>query len=228
MPETIESFVAKLQAEGVEAGKQKADKLKTQAEAEKQQVLQEAREQAETIIADAKAEAERIVHRGKTDLQIAARDTALKLRERLSKGLSALAAQASREKLDDPDFLGRVLHELVLMYAKSECEHKRAIRINVPDTIRDQLVDWALRELGQESVGGDHTAIDLKGTLREAGFEYEIADGGNVEVTLDAVVQNLTEIVKPSLGELLREAMSDGDATAHVGQQDERNANGGD
>ena len=209
MPETIENFVAKLQAEGVEAGKQEADKLKAQAEKEREQLLADAREQAERIVADAKQEADRLVARGQTDLQIAARDTALKLRERLGAALSALASHAARQKLSDPDFVGGVLHDLVTMYARSECEHRRAIRINVPDQMRDKLVEWALRELGQETIDSGHTAIDLKGTLREAGFEYEIADGGNVEVTLDAVVQSLTDIVKPSLADLLRDAMSE-------------------
>jgi hypothetical protein len=40
--------------------------------------------------------------------------------------------------------------------------------------------------------------IDLRGTLAEAGFAYEIA-GGTVEVTVDSVVEVLSEMVGAEL-----------------------------
>ena len=54
---------------------------------------------------------------------------------------------------------------------------------------------------------GDATAkqIDLRGTLAESGFTYEIA-GGTVEVTADSVVEVLSEMVGSELRKRVVEA----------------------
>jgi len=203
--ETIESFVAKLQAEGVEAGRKAAEKLKAEAKQQAERVMQQARAEAEKIIAEANAKAASIVARSKTELKLAARDTVLKLRERLSAALSAILGKAAGEKLSDADFIGKVLHELIMLYARQDQHRKDQIRIDVRPELREKLVKWALGELGQEIGQGNHPTIDLKGKLSQAGFEYEIS-GATTEVTLDSVVEVLSELVSPALREVLDEA----------------------
>ncbi len=208
MPETIESFVAKLQAEGIEAGKLAAEEFKADAQKQAERTLADAKAQAQKIIADANAQAEAIKTRGQTELALGARDTILKLRDSLSRALSAVIAEAAREKLSDVDFLGKVLHELVLLYATADRDHKVLIKINVPEELRERLVDWALKELGQEAVDAVRPSIDLKGTLSQAGFEYEVS-GATVEVTLEAVVTTLSELVGPALRETIDQAVAE-------------------
>ena len=57
------------------------------------------------------------------------------------------------------------------------------------------------------------TCIDLAGTLRQAGFEYN-AGGATIEVTLESVVAVLSEMFSPRLREILATA------TAKEGSQD--------
>jgi vacuolar-type H+-ATPase subunit E/Vma4 len=206
MPETIESFVAKLQAEGVEAGKQAAEKLKANAKKQAEKTLADAQEQAEKIVADAKAEAENTLTRGRTELSLAARDTVLKLRDSLDRALSAILAEGVKAKLEDTDFLSQVLHELVVLYAQADREHRTLVKINVPKALHEQLVGWAFQEIGKDLQDAPSPSIDLKGTLSQAGFEYEVS-GATVEVTLDAVVETLREMVAPALRDLLDEAV---------------------
>jgi hypothetical protein len=106
------------------------------------------------------------------------------------------------------DFLGRVLHEIVTSYAQSDREGTDQIRISVKPELRDQLVDWALGEIGRDKVEETrkHIGIDLKGTLKQSGFEYTCA-GATIEVTLDSVVEMLTEMVSPKLRETLDQAV---------------------
>lgn len=207
MADTIEAFVAKIHSEGVEAGRQEAEKLLADARQQCEQIVADAKQHGEQIVADAKGEGEAILARARTELQLAARDNVLKLRETLAAVIEQVLARAVREKLDDPEFLGATLHELVTLAVKSDLEGRGAMVINVSPEMRDKLVDWALSELGRESVDGVRHAFDLQGTLAQAGFEYKMT-GATVEVTLDSVTEAMKELVAPGLREVIDQAMS--------------------
>lgn len=207
MAETIESFVAKLQAEGVDAGKQQAENIRTEAEKQAKETVDRAKKEADKIIADAKTKAEETLARGKTELELAARDAMLRLQEAVSRGLAGLFSQTARQQFEDTDFMGKLLHEIVMLYVTSDFECKQTLKINVPAPMREKLVSWALAEIGKEKVDKVRPSIDLKGTLADAGFEYT-CKGSTVEVTSDSVVATLVDLVGPNLREMLAKAMS--------------------
>jgi vacuolar-type H+-ATPase subunit H len=207
MGETIQTFVERIRSEGVAAGQKEADGLLSKARQEGEAILAQARKEREEILAEAKSEAQGMISRAQTELQLAARDAAMKLRDALTQAVRQVLTQGVREKLTDTDFVGGVLHEIVTAFGKQEFEGKRTFRINVPEEMRQQLVEWAMSHIGQEAIDGSHLGIDLKGTLQQAGFEYN-ATGATVEVTLDSVVEVLTELVGPNLREILREALA--------------------
>jgi len=195
MAENIESFVAKLQAEGVEAGQKEAV-----------EIIAQAKTQAEQIIAKARQERESLLEKTQTELQLAARDTALRLREALNRALEALLHQAVEKQLSDMEFLGNLLHDLVMLYARSDLAKGETLEINLQPDVREKLVDWAIKVIGEEALERSHPSIDLKGTLSEAGFEYRIGEA-TIEVTEAAVVEALANLVRPQLAEMLRDAM---------------------
>ncbi len=206
MVDTIETFVAKLQQDGVQAGQAVAEKLRADADAQGQQIIADAQAQAKQIIADAQAQGASIIARSQTELQLAARDTVAQLRQTLSDSLNAVIAAGAKTTLSDLDFLGKTLHEIVLLYAKANLERKLHININVPGDIRDSLRDWALSELGKDAVAELRPSLDLRGKLRQVGFEYSVENEGTVEVTLDSVVETISKLVTPALREILEKA----------------------
>lgn len=209
MAETIESFVKKLQTDGVEAGRQEAEKIQQAARDEAQQTVDDAKRQAEKIVADAKAEADGMLARAKTELQLASRDAVLKLRDVLARALEAIVAEGTKEKLADADFLGQVLHDLVRLYAESHMGARSApMTIDVQPEMKQKLREWALSELGQQAVDSLRSTFDLQGTLAATGFEYKIA-GATVEVTVESVVETLKDLVGPGLKEVLDQAVAD-------------------
>ena len=219
MAENIESFVAKLQAEGVEAGQKEAQKIKERAEKEASEITAQAKTQAEQIIAqaeqdgdkilaDAKAQADSMLARGRTELELASRDAAGKLREALGRAVRAVLAAGAKATLDDEAFVGQALHEIITQYTQAELESRETFRINVPEQMRQKLVDWALAHIGSDSLQGGHVTIDLQGTLAQAGFEYN-ATGATVEVTVDSVVEVLASLVSPALRDIINQAMSE-------------------
>lgn len=210
MADTIEAFVAKLKNEGVEAGKKQAIEIRTDAEKEAEKILADARSEADRILDGARKERENMLSRTQTELKLASRDTVLRLREALGKALSAVLNQAAENKLSDVDFLGDVLHQLVTRYAEADIKGEHGFTINVEPELRQKLVDWAIAEIGRERVESTkhHMGLDLRGTLRDAGFEYNVT-GATVEVTLESVVETLEQMVNPALRELIQPALED-------------------
>ncbi len=208
MGQTIQAFVDKIRTEGIQAGQKEADDLLAEARQQAEQIAAQAAQDAEKVLADAKTEAENIVSRGRTELELAARDAVGKLRDALGRALGAVLAGGAREKLDDEAFIGQVLHEIITAYGQAETKGKKIIRINVPEPMRQKLVQWAIAHVGSDNLGGEHITIDLKGTLRQAGFEYNVA-GATVEVTVESVVEVLTDLVGPAVREILEAAMAE-------------------
>ena len=207
MAGTIESFVAKLQAEGVEAGQRDAEKLRAEAQEQARAVVAQARQEADEIIADGKAQADALLQRGRTELELAARDTVLKLRDALGRAIRALLAEAAREQLTDPEFISRLLHDLAMLYAKSDIEdHDRAV-VSVPPEMASQLTSWALDRM-KPTAEGKGMRLDLRTTLAGEGFEYNVA-GANIEMTVESVVEMLCQMVNPQLGQVLKRAVSE-------------------
>ena len=208
MSETIESFVAKLQSEGVDAGKQQAEQLLADAQTQADGILADAQKQAAKTGADAQAESQAILDRGRTELKLASRDIVLKLRETLAEGLKAVLAGEVNAQLDDTALIGTMLHEIVVMYAKQLHDNRDVMQINVPEPQREKLRAWALAEIGQQTVDGVRGVFNLHTTLKEAGFEYTLA-GRTVEVTTESVTTALAALITPALRDLLDEAMKD-------------------
>ncbi len=214
MAETIESFVAKLQEEGVEAGKKEAQRLRDEAQKDAERIVAEAEKQAEGIRADAKAEADETLSRARTELRLAARDAILRLQEAVTRAVRVIVLRKAGEHLEDSEFLGKLLHEIVVNYTDSDLHCKESLEINVRPEMRDKLVSWALEEIADEASKDTHPSIDLKGTLTDAGFEYTAA-GSTVEVTRDSVVETLMDLVGPEVRKVVREA-------AETDQRDDR------
>lgn len=206
MVQTIEAFVEKLQTEGVQEGQKQAKQICSQAQTDAEEVLAEAKVQAEKIIAQAKSEAENIAQRNQSELKLACRDTVAKLRQTLVKVLQAVLTRKVADKLEDTDFLGKLLHEIVTMYAKTLHESKEQLTINVQAEMRDKLVDWAIHEMGKDKAAGVRGTFDFKGTLANSGFEYSL-DGATVEVTLESVVESLRQMISPALGKIIDQAL---------------------
>jgi vacuolar-type H+-ATPase subunit E/Vma4 len=199
MADTIESFVAKLQAEGVQAGQEKAEQITAEAEARARQIVSEAEEHAKKTIAGAESHAEDIRAKAFEDLELAVRDAVLKLRDTLSRALGAILTAPVNEQLSSADFLKQLIHDVVVQYAAAERAGAGAVHINVSEEMKDQLGQWALGELKKAAEGAG--GVDLQATLKQAGFEYRVSGGGTVEITRESVAETLQELVGAALRE---------------------------
>ena len=195
MAETIESFVGKLQKDGIEAGRAEASKLLETARAEAEKIISDAKAGAADITNDARAEAERTVKQGTDELELACRDTLLHLHEAVMRSIRAMLEQAVETPLKDKEFLANLVREVVVQYAGKDARGDRPIEVKVSDEMLNKVSAWATGE-------GADTDIALEGGLKLAGFEYSSA-GGTVEVTAESIAGVLSEMVSPRLKELI-------------------------
>ncbi|HOW71809.1 MAG TPA: hypothetical protein PKY77_14510 [Phycisphaerae bacterium] len=204
MAGTIEAFVEKLQAEGVEAGRTEAEKIRTEAERKAAAMIQEAETRAHGILDKAAAECRVLRARTETELRLAARDTVVRLRETLTRALRYVLDKAVRDQLAEPTFLEKVLHDVIMAYVKADVAGDESVTINVAPEMREKLAAWAVSSL-QAEAQGQGVMVNLVGTLKAAGFEYQVTEG-TVDVTAESVVSILSELVGPELRRLLAEA----------------------
>jgi len=207
MAESIESFVERLQKEGVEVGRAEAEKIASEARADADRTRAEARAEAEKIVAEARTEAERTLEQGRGELALAARDVFARLRETLTKAVAEVVRRGASAALADEAFLRTLLHDVIVQYAQKDAEGTWPIELRISESTGDQVIDGALKALTDEGrSGGDE--VDLKGRLKSAGFEYSVSRGV-VEVTPESVAAALEEMIGPRLRELIEKAAAD-------------------
>jgi vacuolar-type H+-ATPase subunit E/Vma4 len=202
MVETIETFINKLQEDGVQAGREAAKEITDKAEQEAQQRLAAAEEQARQIIQQAQEESQRTRVRVETELKLAARDIVVRVQETLNQVLEAVLADAVRDKLQDAEFLGGLIREVVLQYVEADVAGHGTIEINVSDEMQQRLLSGAVTAFQPDQA--EQARIALIGQLKKAGFEYKMA-GGTVEVTEDSVVQVLSSLLGAELRRRVQE-----------------------
>ena len=200
MADTIEQFVAKLQTEGVQAGRAAAEELIAKARRDADEIIRQAQARATKIQQDAEVQARATLAKSKTELELAARDTTLRLREALTRVIRAALAAGAKRPLDDAEFLRHLLSDIVLQYVRADLQGRPTFNLNVTPEMREKLAAWALQQLHQGNL-----ALDLRGTLAEAGFEYQV-EGAKIEVTLTSVVDALADLVSPALRQILERA----------------------
>ena len=207
MAHTLESLVDRLQADGVEAGREAAERIRNEAQEKADQLVRDAEAEAKRIVTTAEAESEQILIRTRSDLKLAARDTVARLGEALERAMTAVLFQAVSQKLENTDFLAELIKDVVGRYAQADADGETSVAINVSEPMRERLTHWVI-ETFHEGSKKNGISLDLHGSLSDAGFEYQVTDG-TVEITTESVVQLLSEIVTAELRKLLASAFQD-------------------
>ena len=205
MADSVESFVEKLQKEGVDAGRAEAGKIAEKAKAEGEKVVADAKAEADRIIQAARTQAEQTLAQGRNELEMAGRDALLRLRQTIGDVLKTVLHAAAAEALSDDGFFADLLQSVVLQYAEKDAMGKGPVEIHVNADKLKVATEWAIRKMTEH--GGEDWArrIDLKDGLQAVGFEYRVS-GGTVEVTAESVAAVLAEMVGPQVREIIDQA----------------------
>lgn len=187
----IANLIAKIKADGVEAGESERRVRVDAATREAEQVLAKARAEAERITAAAQADAERRRRQLDAELRMAARDFVFRLQERLSSQVlgpatSELAAQA----LSDDNAVAGLIVELL-------GDRVSGSSLTVDSARRQALEAAILRRIGAKAIGAGLEITDEAGL---GGFRL-VRQGEHFswDVSQDAVARELGRLVEPGL-----------------------------
>lgn len=201
---TLESFVAQLHNEGVEAGRREAERLADDARAEAEEIVRGARAEADAILAEARSRAAETETRGRASLELAIRDAILQLQAALTQVLGVILAGGVRSELADPDLLKALLETVLASYARADAVG-RPTELRVPRDLATAFTAWWRQEMAS-ALAADPPRPELKAVLDDAGFEYRLSTGGTVEVSVESTVEKLMELVRPGLHDLVAAA----------------------
>lgn len=216
----MEAFVARLHDEGVEAGRQEAERVLREARREAAEIVERAGSEADALVAAAKARVAEEEERGRAELKLAARDAVLELRAALTETLSTILAESVSRELSDAEVVERLLREVMGAYARADAD-RRPVDIRVPGALARDVTRWWKSELSAVLRG--EASVEVNPVL-EAGFEYRI-DGGTVEMSVEATVAKVMELMRPRLREIVGDSAAGLEAAsgeALVGSAGER------
>ncbi len=159
----IQELTAKIYAEGVEKGKEEADKILSQAKAQEKKIISEAQNQADSIIANAKKKAEDLRTNTESELRLYASKAVEALKSEVTDLLTdKLATSNVKAATQDPAFMQKIIVSLVENWAKNET---LTIRAEDADKVRDYFEANAKQLLNDKleikSVNGIKTAFSV-------------------------------------------------------------------
>ncbi len=194
----LDNLIEKIKADGIEEANQKADEIIEKAKKEAADLKKKAQQEADQIISDAENEAKGFEEKSKRSLQLAARDTELLVKEKLT----ALFDRSLKSQVSEtlkPDFLKTLILKVVDQWKENETsqielseEDKKQLDPLIQDTLRTEIKD----------------SLTLKVSDRVTrGFQIRIEDG---DVYYDLTDDNIAEVLYLFLNPKLKE-MLDGD-----------------
>jgi V/A-type H+-transporting ATPase subunit E len=130
----VEALIERLRNEGVGHGRAEAEKIVKDARADAQTTLSKAREEANQIVSRARTEATNLEKAGRQALEVAARDTVLDLKNRLSQRVAREVKHLVNEEVQREEILEKLILE-VAGKAREKTVGAGAVEILLPEKI---------------------------------------------------------------------------------------------
>lgn len=191
----IQELTSKLYAEGVEKGKEEADKIIAEAKAQRDQIVADAKKQAEQILASTRKETSEMKSNTESELKLFASQAAEALKSEITNLVTdKLSATNVKAATEDKSFMQKLIADLVQNWSKNETltvgvenseELKKYIAANAKS-----LLDKGLKI---ESVNGLKT-----------GFTLSPEDGSyRVKFGEEEFIEYFREFLRPQIQQLL-------------------------
>ncbi|OQX87517.1 hypothetical protein B6D60_03760 [candidate division KSB1 bacterium 4484_87] len=191
----LDSLIEKIRKEGIEEGKKTADELIQDAKKKAEKIVADAKKEADKIVEDGKKQAEQFRANAEADINQAARNTELLLKEKI---LATFDQVFKREVGDalEPDFMARLIQKLVSDWVKG-----RDVEVIVSENDKKKLETLLFTGLKKEV----KDTITLRASSEvTSGFKIGIKnDQMFYDFTDDAIVDVLRTLINPKLREIL-------------------------
>ena len=210
----VEALIERLRNEGVGSGRAEAEKIVRDARAEAETILSKAKAESDQIVSRARTEAANLEKAGRQSLELAARDTVLDLKNRLSQRAAREVKQLVNEEVQRQEILERLILE-VAGKAREKTVEAGAVEILLPEKVVS-LDDIAKDPAHlQASPLGRFAGLVTNGMLRQgitlndspnvkAGIRVRLTDKGiDLDLSDNAIADLLMQHLQPRFQALL-------------------------
>lgn len=191
----IQELTSKLYSEGVEKGKEEAEKILAEANTQKKKILEEAEAKAKQIVDLAKKEASELKSNTESELKLYANQSSEALKSEITNLITdKISSSNVKSATTDSSFMQKLIVELVKNWAKDE---KLTIGVESGDELENYIAsnakDLLEKGLKIESVNGIKT-----------GFTVAPEDGTyKVKFGEEEFVEYFKEFLRPQIQKLL-------------------------
>ena len=127
----VDTLIARLRDEGVNNGRSQAEQIVAEAKAKAEAIVQQAQQQADRIVSQAREEAENLKRAGKESLEVAFRDTNLRLKTQLNQRFTGEVRRLVGAETEKPELLRKLILE-VAGRVKEEAVQAQQIEVLLP------------------------------------------------------------------------------------------------
>lgn len=209
----VEALIEQLRDQGVQRGREEAERLLKEAREKATQIIDEARHEAELLRLTAKKEADQTRKAGEDALKMAARDLLLTLKETMALSFADQVERLVDQQMDNQEFMRRLILELAGKVRDQSQLSEHPIEVLLPDEFigldelrrnaheyrqgqLSQFVQSLSGELLREGVSLDtHSGRGLR--IRLVGKEVE------VDLTEASIAEVLLKHLQPRFRALL-------------------------
>lgn len=206
----IQALIDTLRQDGVAAGEEESKRIVNEAETRAEWIIQQAQQEAEQIRRQAESEADYLRQAGRESLELALRDTQLKLKDQLLAQFSHNLQRLVGLQLEQADVLGQLLTAIA---ARSELPEGRAMvelpaqaallsEINEhPEMLKgDTLVAY----VSDLTAGLLREGVELRAGDQREGLKIHLDEGDvRVEFTEQVLTDLLLDYLQPRFRALL-------------------------
>lgn len=191
----IQELTSKLYSEGVEKGKEEAEKILAEANSQKKQILEEAEAKARKMLDAAKKEAAELKSNTESELKLYSKQSSEALKTEITNLITnKISSSNVKSATSDSAFMQKLIVELVRNWAKNE---KLTIGVENADELENYISsnvkDLLDKEIKIESVNGIKT-----------GFTVAPEDGSyKVKFGEEEFIEYFKEFLRPQIQELL-------------------------
>lgn len=173
----VEALIQRLRAEGVAKGEAEAQARVDDAERRAREILDRANAEAESVLQAARSDSERLEVAGREALDMAFRDTVIRLRDELTRRFRQEVGRLIGQELDQPEFIRALLLQLAGSCREgAQLDREPRLLVHLPTAL---VGLEELRSNPEELAQGSLTQLvsSIAGNLLRDGVEFAPAGG---------------------------------------------------
>jgi len=196
MTDKLQELTDKLYRDGLEKGRQEADRIVAEAKSEAEKIIQKARQEADAAVAEAEKKCADLTSKTEKDVKSASEQCLLAVRNSIENLLLEGTLSEGVKAVNDPEFLKEIIKAVAEKFSTED-----DIRVMLPESLQAKVQPWLENELRAALKKGVEAEFSKK---ISGGFTIGPKDGSYyVSLTEETFRALISEYLRPATRKVL-------------------------